>query len=90
MKKPKTTGELIRAARLAKSRRLHAQLDPKLARRIKPDVFYRQSDLADDIDSDASQVSMWERDETRPELFTLKKLAKALEVPLLDLVGEEK
>ena len=89
MKKPQqTTAELIKAARLAKSRRLHAALEPTAAARINSRQMYRQADLAKDAEVFPSQIGSWERGDVDPENSSLRKLAKALEVPWAELLGE--
>ncbi len=91
-KKPKpTTGELIRAARIAKSKCMYKNLvdtGQRIGRGEKPETMYLQADLAEAIGMDQSQISAYERSKTEPELPTLRKLAKALEVPLIELIGE--
>ena len=86
--KKKTTGELIRAARIAKSRRIYDELQAagqRIGRGETAATMYLQSDLAKDIGTTQAQISGWESGRTNPSLDTLKRLAKALDVPIGDL-----
>ncbi len=90
-KKPKTIADRIKAARLAKSRKMYADLKAageRIAPSETPENMFRQIDLAKACGTTQSQVSTWERGDKEPELPSLRKLAKALEIPLIDLIGE--
>ena len=85
----KTTGQLIRAARLAKGQSIYDDLRQQgvsPTTLIAPAILYRQTDLAEDAGVAQSAVSAYERGDTMPSLPTLIKLAAALEVPLTDLI----
>ncbi len=89
-KKP-TTGDLIRKARLAKSRRIHDELiaaGQRIGRGETRDTMYRQCDLAKDIGVEQSRMPAYEHSSTMPSVPMLKKLAKALDVSPGDLIGE--
>lgn len=49
----------------------------------------RQRDLASAIDVDVMQVSRWERGAATPKMTSLKALARALDVSLDWLTGDE-
>ena len=85
----KTTGELIRAARLAKSRKMYAELESsgqRIAPRERPETIYQQVHLAADCGLDQSIISKYETGNVEPELPTLRKLASALGVPVSELI----
>ena len=84
-----TTGDLIRAARLARGKKLHGTLTTyrsDVAAKISPAEMYTQTDLAADAGCAASQISSWERGEKKPTVDSLIKLAAALGVPVADLL----
>lgn len=89
--KKKTTGELIRAARLAKSKRIYDELiatGQRIGRGETATTMYLQGDLAKASGVTQAQVSSWECGRAEPLNDTLKKLAKALDVPWLTLLAE--
>jgi len=89
----KTTGQLIREARLAKSRRIYADLEAagqRIAPRERPETIYLQRDLAADCGIAESMISKYMSGSVEPELPTLRKLAAALDVPVAELIGDEK
>ena len=86
-----TTGELIRTARLAKSRKMYAALEAageRIAPSERPETIYQQRDLAAECGLDQSVVSKYETGNVEPEVPTLRKLAAALEVTVGELIGE--
>ena len=88
---PQTTGQLIRAARLAKSRRMYAELEStgqRIAPRERPETIYQQGHLAADCGLDQSVISKYELGRAEPEVPTLRKLAAALDVAVADLIGD--
>ena len=87
---PLTTGQLIRAARLAKSQKMYAELESsgqRIAPRERPETIYQQVHLAADCGLDQSIISKYESGHVEPELPTLRKLAVALDVAVADLIG---
>ncbi len=87
---PKTTGQLIRAARLAKSRKMYAELKAngsRIAPRERPETIFQQRDLADAAGLDQSIMSKYETGNVEPELLTLRKLAAALDVSVAELIN---
>ncbi len=83
--------ETIRAARLAKSRKMYADLKAageRIAPSETPENMFRQTDLAKKAGTSQAQISAWERGDKEPELPSLRKLAKALDMPLIELIGE--
>lgn len=81
-----TTGQLIRHYRLLKSRRLHAALEPAPAARINLEQMYRQADLAAEAGITQSRISLWEKGHVVPAVESLRRVAKALEVPASALI----
>jgi len=90
-KQPQTTGQRIRAARLAKSRKIYAKLitdSERIGARETPETMYTQAALAKASGCEQTTISKYEAGKIEPELLTLRRLAKALEVPLAKLIGE--
>jgi transcriptional regulator with XRE-family HTH domain len=91
MKKIKTQltiGERIRAARLAKSRRVHATL-PELARgKITLNEAYTQAELAADSGCQQGQISEYECGHIEPSLPVIRRLAAALDCSIGELIGD--
>ena len=57
---PQTTGQLIHAARLAKGRKMYAELESsgqRIAPRERPETIYQQVHLAADCGLDQSIIS---------------------------------
>ncbi len=90
MTKPKqTTADRIKAARLAKSRKMYAELEAagqRIAPRERPETIFQQRDLAEAAGLDQSVMSKYECGEIEPSLPTLRKLAAALDVPVTELI----
>ena len=88
---PKTTAQLIRAARLAKSRKMYAELEAagqRIAPRERPETIFQQRDLAEAAGLDQSIMSKYECGEIEPSVPTLRKLAVALGVLVSELIDD--
>ncbi len=86
-------GDRIKAARIAKSRRIYAYLQAHdkccLIPKARPENVFNQSHLAEACNTDQARVSEWERGIYEPRISSLRKLAKILKVSMSDLIGED-
>ena len=92
MNKSKTIGGCIKAARIAKSRRMYAKLKStgqRIAFNETSENIFRQGDLARASNFAQARVSEWERNVIEPRIRSLRKLAKVLGISLFDLIPEE-
>ena len=91
MIKSKTIGNCIKEARIAKSRRIYANLkstEQRIAFSENSENMFRQGDLARASNTSRALVSAWERNAIEPKILSLRKLAKVLEVSVFDLIPE--